>query len=83
MIEIYKIINQFAPPIMKSLFVFRENTHNISNYKTLSNNIRKTVRYGLEAISYRLTLWLVNLPQKCKSQKSLSLFEKENKTVKW
>ena len=31
MIESYKIIHQITPPIMKSLFVFRENTHNIRN----------------------------------------------------
>ena len=53
MIELYKIIHQIAPPIMNSLFVFRENTHNIRNYQILSNNVRKTVRYGLETILYR------------------------------
>ena len=31
MIELYKIMRQITPPIMKSLFVFRENTHNIRN----------------------------------------------------
>ena len=31
MIELYKIIHHTAPPIINSLFVFRENTHNIRN----------------------------------------------------
>ena len=53
MIEIYKIINQIAPPIMNSLFVFRENMHNVRNYQILSSNTRKTVRYSFETISYR------------------------------
>ena len=52
MIELSKVIHQIAPPIMNSLFVFRENTHNIPNYQILSNNVRKTVRYGLETILY-------------------------------
>lgn len=54
MIEMYKIINQIAPPIMNSLFVHHENTQNICNYQILSNNIRQTVRCDLETISYRL-----------------------------
>ena len=43
---------------MNSLFVFRENTHNIRNYQILSNNVKKTVRYDLETILYR-SLFLV------------------------
>ena len=31
MIELHKIIHQITPPIMNSLFVFHENTHNIPN----------------------------------------------------
>ena len=31
MIELYKIIHHTAPSIINSLFVFRENTHNIRN----------------------------------------------------
>ena len=72
MIELYKIIHQIAPPIMNSLFVFRENTHNIRNYQILSNNVRKTVRYGLETILYRSPFLWANLPQEYKLQKSLS-----------
>ena len=57
MIELYKIIRQIAPPIMNSLFVFREKTHNIRNYQILSNNVRKTVRYGLETKLYKFLLF--------------------------
>ena len=77
MIELYKIIHQIAPPIMNSLFVFRENTHNIRNYQILSNNVRKTVRYGLETILYRSPFLWANLPQEYKSQKSLSAFKRK------
>ena len=57
MIELYKTIHQIAPPNMKSLFAFRENTHNIRNYQILSNNVRKTVIYGLKTILYRSTFF--------------------------
>ena len=36
MIEIYKIVNQIAPPITNSLFMFLENTQNIRNHQLLS-----------------------------------------------
>ena len=49
-IELYKTIHQIVPLIINSLFVCLENTHNIRNYQILSNNVRKTVRYGLETI---------------------------------
>ena len=68
MIELYKIKHQIAPPIMNSRFVFRENTHNIRNYQILSNNVRKTVRYGSETIFYRSPFLWANLPQEYKSQ---------------
>ena len=80
-IELYKIIHQIAPPIMDSLFVFRDNTHNICNYQILSNNVRKTVRYGLETILYRSPFLWANLPQEYKSQKSLSAFKR--KIMQW
>ena len=50
MIELYKTMHQIDPPIMKSLFVFIENEHNIRNYQILSNNVMRTARYGLETI---------------------------------
>ena len=77
MIELYKIIHQIAPPIMNPLFIFRENTHNICYYQILSNNVRKTVRYGLKNILYRSPFLWPNLPQEYKSQKSLSAFKRK------
>ena len=38
MIEVYKIINGCAPPIIDNSFIFRENTHNLRNFQ----NILKT-----------------------------------------
>ena len=77
MIELYKMIYQTAPLIMNSLFVFCENTHNIRNYQILPNNVRKTVRYGLETILYTSPFLWANLPQEYKLQKSLSAFKRK------
>ena len=56
MAEVFKIINGFAPPIMEDFFLFRENTHNIQNFQTVSNESKKTVRYGLETVKYTTPL---------------------------
>ena len=56
MVEDFKIINGFAPPIMEDFFLFRENTHNIRNFQIISNESKKTVRYGLETVKYRTTV---------------------------
>ena len=49
MTEVYKI----APPIMNSLFNFRANVHNIRNFQEIFTENRKTVKYGIETVTYR------------------------------
>ena len=46
MIEIYKIINHIAPPIMSPLFEIRENTHNARYFQVVSNESRRALNYG-------------------------------------
>ena len=53
MVEVFKMINGFSPSIMEDFFLFYENTHNIWNFQTVSNETKKTVRYGLETLKYR------------------------------
>ena len=75
MIEIYEIIDNITPLIIDSLFLFRENVHNIRNFQIVSSSTNKTVRYRFETVSYRsLFLW-GNLPQDYKSQTSLIVFK--------
>ena len=64
MVEVFKIINVFAPPIMENFFLFRENTHNIRNFQIISNELKKSVRHGLETVKYRTPLVWSNLPEK-------------------
>ena len=41
MVEVFKIINGFAPPMIEDFFLFCENTHNIWNFKIISNETKK------------------------------------------
>ena len=53
MVEVFKIINGFAPPVMEDFFLLRENTHNIQNFQIIYNESKKTIRYGLETMKYK------------------------------
>ena len=52
MIEICKITDSIAPPIMNSLFLFRGNVQNIQSFQNV-----------LEIVSYRSLFLKANLPQ--------------------
>ena len=82
MVEVFKIINGFAPPIFEDFFLFRENTHNIRNFQIISNESRKSVRYGLETVKYRTPLLWANLSEKYKTATSLNSFKKKIKAWK-
>ena len=38
---------------MDNFFIFCENTHNIRDFQIISNENKKTVRYGQETIQFR------------------------------
>ena len=82
MTEIYKIINHIASPIISPLFEIYENTHKTRYFQVLSNESRRTVNYGLEAICYRGFFLLANLPPEYKLANSLSIFKIEIKNWK-
>ena len=80
--EIYKVMNGIAPPIMDSLFRVREVDYNLRNIRTLESSTKKTVKYGLETLSYRSpTLWSL-VPPEIKSVSSLTLFKSKSKNWK-
>ena len=66
MVEVFKIINSFAPPIMEDFFLFRENTDNIRNFQIISNVSKKST------VKYRIPLLWANLPEKYKTSTSLN-----------
>ena len=79
MTEIYKIVNDVAPPIMNSLFAFRSNDYNIRNFQVLSTDFSRTVNYG--TITYRLPSLSEKLPSEDKLATSLEEFKVKIK--KW
>ena len=82
MIEVCKIINGYVPPIKDNFFIFRENTHNLRDFQIILNKNKKTVRYRLETIFYRIPLLWTNLPEEYKLANSLSEFKSKIKTWK-
>ena len=75
MTETYKIINGLSPPITEHFFILRENTHNVRNFQEISNENRKTVKYGIETISNRTPFLWANLPNEYKLATSLHNFK--------
>ena len=81
MTEIYDIVNGVAPTIMNSFLEFRSKKYNIRHFQVLSTDFRRTVKYGIETITYRvLSLW-GELPSEYKVAASLEEFKVEIK--KW
>ena len=64
--EVYKIINEYAPPVMDNFFIFRENTCILRNFQIILNKNKKVVRYCSETISYRIPLFWAHLPEEYK-----------------
>ena len=50
--EMYKILNGLSPDIMQEIFGTKSNYYNNRNRPAFSSRNIKTVRYGLETISY-------------------------------
>ena len=86
MIEFYKIINGYAPPITNNFFIIIENTHNLRNFQIIlnksKNKNKKTVRYCSETMSCRTPLLWVNFPEECKLANYLSKFKSRIKNRK-
>ena len=81
MTKIYKIKNNYAPPIMHHLFQFRENIFNLRNFSEIESHNKKTSSYGLEIVSYRILFLWAKFPSEYKNSTSLSEFKTEIK--KW
>ena len=75
MTETFKIIKGISRPIMENFFILRENAHNVRNFQEISNENRKTVKYGIETISNRTPFLWANLPNEYKLATSLHDFK--------
>ena len=81
MTETYKIINSLYPPINENFFTLRENTLNVRSFQEISNENRKTVKYGIETISNRTPFIWANLTNE--SKLATSLYDFKLKIKNW
>ena len=79
--EMYKVVNNLSPTIMKNIFPDNNNPYNLRNKNPfLSTNVR-TVFNGTEAISFRGPKTWALVPDEIK--KSKTLFEFKAKIRNW
>ena len=52
MTELFKVMNNLAPLIMDNMFIPRANSSNLRNFQEFATEIKKTVKCGLETVSY-------------------------------
>ena len=52
LIEVFKMENELSPPIMESILSKRFSTYNLRSFQEFATERKRTVRYGLETLSY-------------------------------
>ena len=79
MIQLYKIKNELASPIMDSMLNRRNITYNFRHLQEFQSERKRTVFNGLESLSYRaLQLWIL-LPEEIKQRNTINLFKSDVK----
>ena len=78
-IEMFKIKNEFAPPIMDSMFERRNESYNLRNFQDFLTERERTVHYGLKTLSYRSPQVWSLLPENIKEVESLEIFKRKVK----
>ena len=80
--EMYKILIGLSPDIMQNIFEIKTNYYNTGNAPTFSSRNTKTVRYGLQIISYMAPkIWNL-VPKEMKQIPTLNEFEAKIKIWK-
>ena len=73
--EVFNVVNNICPPIMKAFFDFRENRYNIRKFHEMRQIKVRTVRYVLETALYRTPqLWSL-VPTDLKALPNVNLFK--------
>jgi len=73
-IEMYKIKNNMSPPLMKDIFIQKENTYNLRNKQPWEIRPVKSVYNGTETLSFRGPKTWDMLPNSIKQSESLQEF---------
>ena len=77
--EVFKVVNNICPPIMKTFFDFRENRYNNRKFQEMRQRKLRTVWYGLETALYRAPpLWSL-VPADLKSLPNVNPFKSKIK----
>ena len=77
--EVFKVVNNICPPIMKTFFDFRENRYSIRKFQEMRQQKVRTVLYGLETALYRAPkLWSLT-PTDLKSAPDVNQFKSKIK----
>ena len=71
-----------SPDIMNDIFKLRENTYNFRNFHILKTENPHSLKYGLDAISYRAGQLWEQVPIDVREAASLTLFKNRIKTWK-
>ena len=79
----YKILNGLSPDIMQDIFETKSNYYNTCNAPTFSSKNIKTLRYGLQAISYIAPKIWNNVPKEMKQITTLNEFKAKIKFWKF
>ena len=80
MIEMFKIKNESAPPIMDSVFERRNESYNFCNFQEFLTERKRTVYDGLETLSYQSPqLWSL-LPENIEEVESVEIFKRKVKS---
>ena len=75
MIELFKIKNNLAPPVMDSMLSKRTICYNFRNLQEFYSKRKRTVFYGFETKSYRAPQLRTILPDEFKQRKTITLFK--------
>ena len=78
----YKILNGLSPDIMQDIFEIKSNYYNTRNAPAFSSRNIKTVRYGLQTISYMAPKIWDLVPKEMKQVTTLNEFKAKIKIWK-
>ena len=81
-IEMFKIKNNFAPPVKNAIFSLNDNPHNLRNINTFHTRNVRTVYNGTETVTFRGPDIWAQLPQCLKKASTIKEFKAKLKTLK-
>ena len=81
-VEMFKIKNNFSPPIMSTIFRLNENPFNLRDNNILKPRKIRTVHYGTETVTFRGPEIWAQVPENIKNSSSVNEFKTKIKTWK-